>query len=157
PSSGWTWGKSPGAPAWRCRGWRRWSRVPRCPLTRRLGAISARSPFRTVGHAKSPSPGTARPARAQPNSPCRSARRANARHQGIPGADMRRDMLVQLCSTLVVVGLLGLPLVVTRSAVAQVPGGTRDMTVDEIGACALADNPALRATQVDVASARGRL
>ncbi len=66
-------------------------------------------------------------------------------------------MLVQLCSTLVVIGLLGLPLVALRPAAAQVPGGTGDMTVDELVARALADNPELQATQVEVDAAHGRL
>jgi len=66
-------------------------------------------------------------------------------------------MLVQLCSTLVVVGLLGLPLVASRPAAAQTSGSTGDVTVDELVARALADNPELQATQAEVDAAHGRL
>src|SRR5713101_9714884 len=66
-------------------------------------------------------------------------------------------MLVQLCSTLVCVGLLGVPLVASRPAVAQAPGGIREVTVDELVARALADNPELQATRAEVDAAHGRL
>ncbi len=64
---------------------------------------------------------------------------------------------MQLCSTLVFVGLLGVPLVVLRPAAAQAPSAMGDVTVDELVARALADNPELQATQAEVDAAHGRL
>jgi cobalt-zinc-cadmium efflux system outer membrane protein len=66
-------------------------------------------------------------------------------------------MLVQFCSTLVFVGLLGWPLVALHPAVAQSPHGIGEVTVDDLVARALADNPDLQATQAEVDAAHGRL
>src|SRR2546422_1473002 len=66
-------------------------------------------------------------------------------------------MPVQLYRTLLLVGLLGVPLVASRAACAQAPRGTGEFTVDDLVAQALVDNPELQATQVDVDAAHGRL
>jgi len=66
-------------------------------------------------------------------------------------------MPVQLYRTLLLVGLLGVPLVVSRAAWAQVPRETGEVTVDDLVARALADNPDLHATQAEVDAAHGRL
>ena len=54
-----------------------------------------------------------------------------------------------VCRTLLLVWLLGVPLVALRPAVAQVPHGTGEVTVDDLVARALADNPDLQATQAE--------
>jgi outer membrane protein, heavy metal efflux system len=64
---------------------------------------------------------------------------------------------MQLYRTILLVGLLGVPLVAARGAVAQVPHGTGEVTVDDLVARALADNPELQATQAEVDAAHGRL
>lgn len=64
---------------------------------------------------------------------------------------------MQLCSTLVVVGLLGLPLVAVPTVVAQVLRGPGDVTVDDLVAHALADNPELQAVRAEVDAAQGRV
>jgi len=66
-------------------------------------------------------------------------------------------MPVQLYKTLLLVGLLGVPLVVFRAACAQAPRETGEFTVDDLVAQALVDNPDLQATQVEVDAAHGRL
>ncbi len=66
-------------------------------------------------------------------------------------------MAVQLCSTILLVGVLGVPLVVSGAVFAQLPFGTGEVTVDELVARALADNPELQATQAEVDAAHGRL
>jgi outer membrane protein, heavy metal efflux system len=66
-------------------------------------------------------------------------------------------MSVQLYRTLLLVGLLGVPLVVSRAAWAQAPRETGEVTVDDLVAQALADNPDLHATQAEVDAAHGRL
>jgi cobalt-zinc-cadmium efflux system outer membrane protein len=64
---------------------------------------------------------------------------------------------VQLYRTILLVGLLGVPLVASRGAVAQAPHGMGEVTVDDLVARALADNPDLQATQAEVDAAHGRL
>ena len=64
---------------------------------------------------------------------------------------------MQLYRTILLVGLLGVPLVAARGAVAQVPHGMREVTVEDLVARALADNPELQATQAEVDAAHGRL
>jgi cobalt-zinc-cadmium efflux system outer membrane protein len=64
---------------------------------------------------------------------------------------------VHLYRTILLVGLLGVPLVAARGAVAQALPGMGEVTVDELVARALADNPELHATQAEVDAARGRL
>ena len=64
---------------------------------------------------------------------------------------------MQLYRTILLVGLLGVPLVAARGAVAQAPHGTGEVTVDDLVARALADNPELHATQAEVDAAHGRL
>ena len=64
---------------------------------------------------------------------------------------------MQLYKTILLVGLLGVPLVVVRGAVAQAAYGTGEVTVDDLVARALADNPDLHATQAEVDAAHGRL
>jgi len=64
---------------------------------------------------------------------------------------------LQLCSTLVFVGLLGLPLVALHTLAAQAPGGPGEVTVDELVAHALADNPELQAVRAEVDAAQGRV
>jgi len=66
-------------------------------------------------------------------------------------------MPVQLYKTLLLVGILGVPLVVSRAACAQAPRETGEYTVDDLVAQALADNPDLQATQAEVDAAHGRL
>ena len=66
-------------------------------------------------------------------------------------------MPVQLYRTLLLVGLLGVPLVVSCAAWAQAPRETGEVTVDDLVARALADNPDLHATQAEVDAAHGRL
>ncbi len=64
---------------------------------------------------------------------------------------------MQRYTTILLVGLLGVPLVAARGAVAQAPHGTGEVTVDDLVARALADNPELQATQAEVDAAHGRL
>jgi cobalt-zinc-cadmium efflux system outer membrane protein len=64
---------------------------------------------------------------------------------------------VQLYQTILLLGLLGIPLVASRGAVAQAPYETGEVTVDDLVARALADNPDLQATQAEVDAAHGRL
>jgi cobalt-zinc-cadmium efflux system outer membrane protein len=64
---------------------------------------------------------------------------------------------VQRYRTILLVGLLGVLLVAVRGVVAQAPHGTGAVTVDDLVARALADNPELHATQAEVDAARGRL
>jgi cobalt-zinc-cadmium efflux system outer membrane protein len=64
---------------------------------------------------------------------------------------------VQLYRTVLLVWLLGVPLVASRGAVAQAPHGIGAVTVDDLVARALADNPDLQATQAEVDAAHGRL
>ena len=64
---------------------------------------------------------------------------------------------MQRYTTILLVGLLGVPLVAARGAVAQAPHGTGEVTVDDLVARALADNPDLQATQAEVDAAHGRL
>ena len=64
---------------------------------------------------------------------------------------------MQRSSMLLLVGLLGVPLVMSRVAWAQEPRGTGEFTVDDLVAQALADNPDLQATQAEVDAAHGRL
>lgn len=64
---------------------------------------------------------------------------------------------MHLYRTILLVGLLGVALVVAHGAVAQVPHGMGEVTVDDLVARALADNPELQATQAEVDAARWRL
>jgi cobalt-zinc-cadmium efflux system outer membrane protein len=64
---------------------------------------------------------------------------------------------VQLYRTILLVGLLGMPLVASRGAVAQAQRGAGEVTVDDLVARALADNLDLQATQAEVDAAQGRL
>lgn len=64
---------------------------------------------------------------------------------------------MQLYRTILLVGLLGVPLVASHGAVAQAPHGTGEVTVDDLVTRALADNPELQATQAEVDAAHGRL
>jgi cobalt-zinc-cadmium efflux system outer membrane protein len=64
---------------------------------------------------------------------------------------------VQLYKTILLVGLLGVPLVAARGVVAQAAYGTGEVTVDDLVARALADNPDLQAAQAEVDAAHGRL
>lgn len=64
---------------------------------------------------------------------------------------------MQRYRTILLVGLLGVPLVAARGAVAQVLHGTGEVTVEDLVARALADNPELQATQAEVDAAHGRL
>jgi len=64
---------------------------------------------------------------------------------------------VQLYRTILLDGLLGVPLVASPEAMAQAPHGLGDVTVDDLVARALADNPDLQATQAEVDAAHGRL
>jgi outer membrane protein, heavy metal efflux system len=66
-------------------------------------------------------------------------------------------MPVQLYTTLLLVGVLGVPLIVSRAACAQAPREMGEYTVDDLVAQALADNPDLHATQAEVDAAHGRL
>ena len=63
-------------------------------------------------------------------------------------------MAVQLCRTILLIGLLGLPGVAAHGA-AQDARET-GVTVNDLVARALADNPDLQATQAEVDAARGR-
>lgn len=80
---------------------------------------------------------------------------------------------MQLYRTILLVGLLAVPLIAARGAVAQAPHGTGEgrplswapsadavvgeVTVEDLVAWAMADNPELQATQAEVDAARGRL
>jgi cobalt-zinc-cadmium efflux system outer membrane protein len=64
---------------------------------------------------------------------------------------------MQRCRTLVLVGFLGVSRLVSWTAWAQVSHETRDVTVDDLVARALADNPDFQATQAEVDAAHGRL
>ena len=64
---------------------------------------------------------------------------------------------MQRYRTILLVGLLGVPLVMAGRAVTQAPHGTGEVTVDDLVARALADNPELQATQAEVDAAHGRL
>jgi outer membrane protein, heavy metal efflux system len=64
---------------------------------------------------------------------------------------------VQLYQTILLVGLLGIPLVVSHGAVAQAPHGTGEVTVDDLVTRALANNLDLQATQAEVDVAQGHL
>jgi outer membrane protein, heavy metal efflux system len=64
---------------------------------------------------------------------------------------------VQLYRTILLVWLLGVHLVASRGAVAQAPHWMGEVTVDDLVARALADNPDLQATQAEVEGAQGRL
>jgi len=64
---------------------------------------------------------------------------------------------VQLCRTILLVGCLGLPLLASRTVGAQAPRGPEDVTVDELVARALADNPELQAVRAEVEAAQGRV
>jgi cobalt-zinc-cadmium efflux system outer membrane protein len=64
---------------------------------------------------------------------------------------------VQLYRTILLVWLFGVILVASREAVAQAPHGMGEVTVDDLVARALADNPDLQATQAEVDAAHGRL
>src|SRR5262245_38758637 len=66
----------------------------------------------------------------------------------------QEDKSVQLYKTIL---LVGLALVVARGAVAQAAYGPGEVTVDDLVARALADNPGLQATQAEVDAAHGRL
>src|SRR5215468_5430268 len=75
---------------------------------------------------------------------------------GAPWCLQQEDRSVQLYRTILLVWLLGAPLVASRGAVAQAPYGTGEVTVDDLIARALADNPDLQATQAEVDAAHGR-
>jgi cobalt-zinc-cadmium efflux system outer membrane protein len=64
---------------------------------------------------------------------------------------------VQLYRTILLVGLFGMCLMVSRGAGAQAPHGLGEVTVDDLVARALAENPDLQATQAEVDAAHGRL
>ena len=64
---------------------------------------------------------------------------------------------MQLYRTILLVGLLGVPLVISHGVIAQAPHGIGEVTVDDLVARALADNPELQATQAEVDVAHGRL
>jgi outer membrane protein, heavy metal efflux system len=64
---------------------------------------------------------------------------------------------LQLCSSLVFVGLLGLSLVAPRMLAAQAPRGPGDVTVDALVVHALADNLELQAAHAEVDAAQGRV
>jgi cobalt-zinc-cadmium efflux system outer membrane protein len=64
---------------------------------------------------------------------------------------------VQRYRTILLVGLLGAFLMASRGAVAQAIHGMGDVTIDDLVARALADNPELQATQAEVDAAHGRL
>jgi cobalt-zinc-cadmium efflux system outer membrane protein len=64
---------------------------------------------------------------------------------------------VRLCSMLVIVGLLGVPLVTWRTVAAQAARGPGDVTVDALVARAVADNPELQAVRAEVDAAQGRV
>jgi cobalt-zinc-cadmium efflux system outer membrane protein len=64
---------------------------------------------------------------------------------------------VQWCRTILLNGLLGVALLAAHGAAAQEARATGDVTVDELVARALADNPDLQATQAEVDAAHGRL
>ena len=64
---------------------------------------------------------------------------------------------MQLYRTILLIWLLGVLLGASREAVAQVPQRMGEVTVDDLVAQALADNPDLQATQAEVNVAHGRL
>jgi outer membrane protein TolC len=64
---------------------------------------------------------------------------------------------VQLYRTILLVGFLGVRLAVSPGALAQAPHGLGDVTVDDLVARVLADNPDLQATQAEVDATHGRL
>lgn len=64
---------------------------------------------------------------------------------------------MQLCRTILLVGFLGVALAASRAACAPAPRLTVEVTVDDLVAQALADNPDLHATQAEVDVAHGRL
>lgn len=64
---------------------------------------------------------------------------------------------MQLCTTILLLGLLGVPLVASHVVFAQPAGGTGEFTVDDLVARALMDNPDLQATQAEVDVAHGRV
>jgi cobalt-zinc-cadmium efflux system outer membrane protein len=64
---------------------------------------------------------------------------------------------MRLRVALLFIGVLGFALVAPRATLAQAPGGTDELTVDDLVARALADNPDLRAARAEVDAARGRL
>src|SRR5215510_3822695 len=76
---------------------------------------------------------------------------------GPPWCPCKEDRPLQLCSTLLCVVLLGLPLVLPLTAVAQATHGMGEVTVDELVARMLADNPDVQAIQAEVDAAHGRL
>ena len=64
---------------------------------------------------------------------------------------------MQLYRTILLVGLLGMPLVASRGAGAQAAYEMGAVTVDDLVTRALVDSPELQATQAEVDAAHGRL
>ena len=64
---------------------------------------------------------------------------------------------MQLCRTIVLIGLLGVPLIAAHGVAAQDARATGNVTVDDLVARALADNPDLQAILAEVDAAHGRL
>lgn len=64
---------------------------------------------------------------------------------------------MQLCRTILFIGLLAAALPAAHRAAAQEARASRDVTVEDLVARALADNPDLQATQAETEAARGRL
>jgi cobalt-zinc-cadmium efflux system outer membrane protein len=64
---------------------------------------------------------------------------------------------VQLCRTILLIGLLGVPLIAAYEAAAQDARATGNVTVDDLVARALVDNPDLQAIQAEVDAANSRL
>src|SRR5262245_54647747 len=115
-------------------------------------------------------------ARVQPSSRCPCARRRRQTASGTLWCLSQEDTSVQLYRTFLLIVLLGVPMITSRGAVAQVPQGmgegrpltwvsggsgngrpkpsadavAGEMTVDDLVAQALADNPDLQATRAEV-------
>jgi cobalt-zinc-cadmium efflux system outer membrane protein len=68
----------------------------------------------------------------------------------------KKEKTVQLCRTILLIGLLGVSMIAAHE-VAQVAAATGNVTVDDLVARALADNPDLQAIQAEVDAANGRL
>ena len=64
---------------------------------------------------------------------------------------------MQLCRTILLIGLLGVPLIAAYEAAAQDARATGNVTVDDLVARALVDNPDLQAIQAEVDASHGRL
>ena len=64
---------------------------------------------------------------------------------------------MQLCRTILLIGLLGVPLIAAYEAAAQDARATGNVTVDDLVARALVDNPDLQAIQAEVDAANSRL